>query len=133
MAQYGQLEKDIIENMEITKQLVELESSKQTEDARATELAALEAKRDAQIAEIMAQYGQLEKDIIENMMTEDERSTIMDGMKNLNNIDRMMVSVLRVLYDIRDKPPSNVSLPPDVTAEVVKNVKRELERYYQER
>ncbi len=128
---------------EITKQLVELESSKQTEDARATELAALEAKRDAQIAEIMAQYGQLEKDIIENMMTEDERSKISDGMKNLNNIDHMMVSVLRALHDIRDKPAPNVSLTvnvessstaaPDVAAEVVKNVKRELERYYQER
>ncbi|HPD27997.1 MAG TPA: hypothetical protein PK673_06450, partial [Paludibacteraceae bacterium] len=128
---------------EITKQLVELESSKQTEDARATELAALETKRDAQIAEIMAQYGQLEKDIIENMMTEDERSTISDGMKNLNNIDHMMVSVLRALYDIRDKPASNVSMTfkmegsstaaPDVAVEVVKNVKRELERYYQER
>lgn len=128
---------------EITKQLVELESSKQTEDARATELAALEAKRDAQIAEIMAQYGQLEKDIIENMMTEDERSKISDGMTNLNNIDSMMGSVLLALYAIRDKPASNVSMtfkmegsstaPPDVVAEVVKNVKRELERYYQER
>ena len=128
---------------EITKRLVELESSRQTEDARATELAALEAKRDAQIAEILAQYGQLEKDIIENMMTEDERSAISDGMKNLNNIDHMMVSVLRALYDIRDKPAPNVSLtvnvessstaPRDVAAEVVKNVKRELERYYQER
>lgn len=121
---------------EITKQLVELESSKQTEDARATELAALEAKRDAQIAEIMAQYGQLEKDIIENMMTEDERSAISYGMKNLNNIDHMMVSVLRALYDIRDKLASKESsstAAPDVAAEVVKNVKRELERYYQER
>jgi TP901 family phage tail tape measure protein len=121
---------------EITKQLVELESSKQTEDARATELAALEAKRDAQIAEIMAQYGQLEKDIIENMMTEDERSAISYGMKNLNNIDHMMVSVLRALYDIRDKLASKKSsstAAPDVAAEVVKNVKRELERYYQER
>lgn len=121
---------------EITKQLVELESSKQTEDARATELAALEAKRDAQIAEIMAQYGQLEKDIIENMMTEDERSAISYGMKNLNNIDHMMVSVVRALYDIRDKLASKKSsstADPDVAAEVVKNVKRELERYYQER
>jgi hypothetical protein len=51
--------------------------------------------------------------------------------------------VLLALYAIRDKPAPNVSLtvnvessstaPPDVAAEVVKNVKRELERYYQER
>jgi hypothetical protein len=89
----------------------------------------------------MAQYGQLEKDIIENMMTEDERSTISDGMKNLNKIGNLVDKILAKLNE--PKPPPNITsnvyvsnaqnshdLADDIAKQIKQQIKRELQGYY---
>jgi TP901 family phage tail tape measure protein len=95
---------------EITERIAELESDKQREDSRDAEIAALELARDAQIKTILQQYGQLEQDVMQNMLTEEERKQVSDGMDNLNNMNTLMGDILNTLTEIKTKPAPTINV-----------------------
>jgi vacuolar-type H+-ATPase subunit I/STV1 len=95
---------------EITERITELETDKQREDSRNAELAAIEVARDAQIKTILEQYGQLEQDVMQNMLTEEERKQVSDGMDNLNNMNTLMGDIVNTLNEIKNKPAPAINI-----------------------
>lgn len=122
---------------EITQQIRELDTDIQKESARNAELEALQAKRDLQINEILEKYGEIEQDIISNMLTAEEREKIDGGMDNLNKIGNLVDKILAKLNEQKAPPNitvnvdgSNAQGSLDLADAISKQIKRELQGYY---
>ena len=110
------------------------------------ELAKIEATRNEQIKDILTKYGELGQDIMENMLTVEERDKVSEGMTALIDMKTTMGNILVALeskpdpsvsvsveYNAAESEKTGKNTDADLGVAVAKGVKKALEDYYRTR
>ena len=131
---------------ETIEKIAELDAEQRKEDVHDAELAKIEATRNEQIKDILTKYGELEQDIMENMLTVEERDKVSEGMTALIDMKTTMGNILVALeskpdpsvsvsveYNAAESEKTGKNTDADLGVAVAKGVKKALEDYYRTR